>query len=113
MKKILVTLGLAFALVSTAVAGLFTHTTSGANQSYSAVVSVPSAGGAFQYAWAQTPPPGGPSGNTVINNGPAGNYTLAAGQSLKIEGYAVAAGNYNVYQYVGWAGGYSTTVISW
>jgi hypothetical protein len=107
MKKILVSLGFAFALVSTAVAGDFTHAVTSPG-SYSVQVSVPNAGTAFQYAGAN----GGYGSNYVINNGPLGNYLLHEWQSVTIQG-AIAAGNYNVYQYVGWGGGFSVTHIGW
>jgi hypothetical protein len=109
MKKILVTLGLAFALVATAVAsGGFGHAVSSPGESYSTNVSVPNAGFVVQYAENF-----GDVGY-VINNGPAGNYTLSAHQSLIQNNIPIAAGTYAVYQYVSWgANGHSTTVIYW
>jgi hypothetical protein len=111
MKKILVTLGLAFALVSTVVAGGFSHGVSFTGDTYSTTVSVPNAGTVVQYAQnmdsIQTP------GSWVISNGPGGNYTLGAGGRVQLNNIPIAAGTYAIRQEVWANSGYSFVVISW
>jgi hypothetical protein len=113
MKKILVTLGLTFALlVSVAAAGdLSQMITAG---SYSTQISVPNAGSAIQWAGAESP------GSAVINQGPLGNYTAVntspfngpnTPQRIYASG-AIPAGNYSVYLWVG-GGGFSAIHIGW
>jgi len=107
MKKILVTLGLAFALISTVVAGTFSHGLTTPGAFYAATVEIPNAGSALQSVMNSA------NSGYMINNGPLGSYTVYAKQGLTLN-QPIAAGTYNIYQYISPdANGSSVTLIFW
>lgn len=108
MKKIIVSIGLAVALVSTAFGGFFNHSVNTPGGFWQGPVTVPNAGVCYIYVSANNG-----SGNFAINNGPLGNYTMMPGQSLTLNNQAISAGTYTITQYLGSSGGASVTNITW
>lgn len=105
--KALVKLGamavVASGLLTSAFAGSWAHAQTSPG-SWSGSITTTAATFVSQYA--------GNCFDYIINDGPAGNYTLSPGQSLDKDAN-VAAGTYSVYQAVGPKGGYSCITMSW